>query len=279
MGLTVASILIAILGYSVQNISQASQKIGIVTMKEKKTRGMIIWGLATIGTGSSSLILLLAISIGQVSLVGAMAGTGLVTMTVFSRIFLKEEVGKKEIAGVLLILIAAFLIGYFAGESSAFAIILEVLVIKLIIVSSVYFLLWFVFRRNNSVLSVVLGGFAGAAGGFVSQFQKISTASSLMGELVSKAESPLADPSALLNPYTIIWILLSISSMIILQFAHKTGRTLRVIPAFAANFILIPVIGGVTCFGEFLMFIQWTGVVLILTGVFLITIRREKIIG
>ena len=276
MELTVISLIIAFIGYSVQNISQASQKIGIITMKENKLKGRIIWGLATIGTGSSSLILLFAISIGQVSLVGAMAGTGLVTMTIFSRIFLKEKVGIKEISGVFLILTAAFLIGFYAGESSASVIILNILLIKLIIVSSIYSILWIRFRRNNNVLSVVLGGFAGAAGGFVSQFQKISTASNLTGELVSNAETPLSNPAALLNPYTIIWVLLSISSMIILQFAHKTGRTLRVIPAFAANFILIPVIGGVTCFGEVLNTIQWFGVVLILTGVLLITIQRDK---
>jgi len=278
MRLTVISLLVAFAGYSVQNISQASQKIGLLKMQQNKTQGMIIWSLATIGTGSSSLILLFAISIGQVSLVGAMAGTGLVTMTIFSNIVLKEKVRAKEISGVLLILIAAFLIGFFAGESSAFAIVLDILVIKLIVVSTVYSLLWIIFRNRINVLSVVLGGFAGAAGGFVSQFQKISTASTLTGELVSKAESPFSNPAGLLNPYTLIWVLLSITSMVILQFAHKTGSTLRVIPAFAANFILIPVIGGVTCFGERLMFIQWTGVVLILAGVLLITIQRRFII-
>jgi hypothetical protein len=58
-----------------------------------------------------------------------------------------------------------------------------------------------VFKKRHNILSVVLGGFAGAMGGFVSQFQKISTASSISGELVSKLESPLSNPEALINPY------------------------------------------------------------------------------
>jgi uncharacterized membrane protein len=275
MGLTVISLFIAFLGYSVQNISQASQKMGLTVMKKNRTMGILIWSIATVGTGSSSLILLYSISIGQVSLVGAMAGTGLVTMTIFSRLILNEKVGRKEIFGVLLIIIAAFLIGFFSGESSSFAIILNLLVFKLIGVSSLYSILWITFRNKNNILSVILGSFAGAMGGFVSQFQKISTASAATGNLISNSDSPFSDPSNLLNPYTIIWILLSITSMVILQFAHKTGRTLRVIPAFAANFILIPVIGGVTCFGERLMMIQWTGVIVILVGVLLITIQNK----
>ncbi len=275
MGLTVISLFIAFFGYSVQNLSQAIQKMGLLVMNKNRTKGMIIWCLATIGTGSSSLILLYAISIGQVSLVGAMAGTGLVTMTIFSRYVLKEQVGKKEVWGVIIIIISAFLIGYYAGESSAFAIVLKLLVFKLVAVSFIYSCLWIVFRSKKETLSVILGSFAGAMGGFVSQFQKISTAASVSGELISNSQSPFSNLSTLINPYTIIWISLSISSMVILQFAHKTGRTLRVIPAFAANFILIPVIGGVTCFGERLMALQWIGVSLILVGVMLITMQKK----
>lgn len=275
MGLTVISLLVAFLGYSVQNLSQAIQKMGLLIMSKSRSKGIVTWSLATIGTGSSSLILLYAISIGQVSLIGAMAGTGLISMTVFSRFVLKEKVGKKEISGVLLIIISAFLIGYFAVESSAFAIVLNLLVIKLAAVSLMYTSLWIIYRSKKEMLSVILGSFAGAMGGFVSQFQKISTAASVSGELISNSQSPFSNLSILINPYTFLWILLSICSMVILQFAHKTGRTLRVIPAFAANFILIPVIGGVTCFGEKLLFVQWIGVSLILAGVMLITVQKK----
>ena len=268
MNLTILSLLIAFLGYSVQNISQASQKIGFLKMEKNKKTGMFIWGAATVGTGLSTLILLAAVSIGQVSLVGAMAGTGLVSMSLFSRFVIKEQVQKNEIIGVGLILIAAVFIGLFAKDAARSVIIIDLLIIKLVIVSLLYGILWFSFRKKKKILCITLGGFAGALGGFVSQFQKISTANSIGGQLTAGAGSSI---NALLNPWTFFWVLLSISSMIVLQFAHKNGQPLHVIPSFSANFILVPVIGGVTCFGEILHPVQWLGVGIVIAGVFFIT--------
>jgi drug/metabolite transporter (DMT)-like permease len=273
MNLTVLSLLIAFAGYSVQNISQASQKIGFLKMKEDKKKGMIIWGAATVGTGLSTLILLAAVSIGQVSLVGAMAGTGLISMTLYSMFIMKEKPGKNEIIGVCLILISAVFIGIFSDDAHKSVIVLNLLVIKLIAVSLIYGFLWTLFRKKKKVLCVVLGGFAGALGGFVSQFQKISTSASLDGQLITESVSGI---DSLLNPFTLFWILLSITSMTVLQFAHKNGQPMQVIPSFSANFILIPVIGGVTCFGEVLHPVQWMAVGVIIIGVLMITIKKEE---
>jgi len=274
MSLTILSLFIAFAGYSVQNISQASQKLGILKMKHSKKKGILIWGTATAGTGFSTLILLLAVSLGQVSLVGAMAGTGLVSMIVFSRFILKDSVSRNEVAGVILILISAVFIGLFAQNTSQTVIEIRLLSIKLIIVSSVYIALWFVFLRKKKALCITLGGFAGALGGFVSQFQKISTSATVNGHIVT---STVSGAGSVINFYTLFWVLLSMSSMIILQFAHKNGRPLHVIPSFSANFILVPVIGGVTCFGEQLHPVQWAGVFIILIAVILITIKKEQI--
>ncbi len=272
MNLTILSLFIAFAGYSVQNISQASQKLGFLKMKQSKKTGMLIWTAATMGTGLSTLILLLAVSIGQVSLVGAMAGTGLVSMTVFSRFVLKDSVSRNEVAGVSLILISAVFIGMFAQNTGQTVIEIRLLTIKLIIVSTVYTVLWFVFLKKKKALCITLGGFAGALGGFVSQFQKISTSATVSRNSVT---STVFTVGSLVNFYTLFWILLSISSMVILQFAHKNGRPLHVIPSFSANFILIPVIGGVTCFGERLHPVQWAGVCVIIIGVLMITAKKD----
>ncbi len=272
MNLTILSLLIAFLGYSVQNISQASQKIGFLKMKKDKKTGMIIWGAATIGTGLSTLILLVAVSMGQVSLVGAMAGTGLVSLTLYSRFVIKEIPGKWEIAGVGSILISAVLIAVLAEDASRTVIEINLLIIKLIVVSIIYVFLWIIYKKKKRVLCVVLGGYSGALGGFVSQFQKISTSGSLDGQLITGSLSGI---ETLLNPFTLFWILLSISSMAVLQFAHKNGQPMQVIPSFSANFILIPVIGGVTCFGEVLHPVQWAGVAVIIIGVLMITVKKD----
>ncbi len=273
MNLTIISLLIAYAGYSVQNISQASQKIGFLKMKENRKVGMIIWGVATVGTGLSTIILLAAVSLGQVSLVGAMAGTGLISMSVYSRFVMKEIPGKKEMAGVGLILISAVVIALFAQDASKSVIEIKLLTLKLVIVSLIYITLWFIYRKRKKILCVVLGGYSGALGGFVSQFQKISTSGSLDGQLVTGSLSGI---ETLLNPFTLFWILLSIASMTVLQFAHKNGQPMQVIPSFSANFILIPVIGGVTCFGEVLHPVQWLGVGVIILGVLMITIKKEE---
>ncbi len=273
MDLTLLSLFIAFAGYSVQNISQATQKLGFLKMKENRKTGMLIWAGATVGTGLSTLILLAAVSIGQVSLVGAMAGTGLVSMTVYSGLILKDHIRRNEITGVVLILVSAVFIGIFAQKASEAVIEIKLLTLKLIIVSVLYGTLWLIFRKKKKALCITLGGFSGALGGFVSQFQKISTAKSVGGDLVSSVGSGF---ELLLNPYTLFWILLSVSSMAVLQFAHKNGQPMQVIPSFSANFILIPVIGGVTCFGEVLHPLQWAGVGVIIIGVLLITINPDS---
>jgi uncharacterized membrane protein len=273
MNITVLSLLIAFAGYSIQNISQASQKLGFLKMKENKRVGIIIWSAATLGTGLSTLFILAAVSLGQVSLVGAMAGTGLVSMTIYSRIVFKYQVSKNELFGVTLILLSTIIIGIFAGKVTKSVIVLDLLIIKLVIVSFVYGILWIIFREKKKALCISLGGFSGALGGFVSQFQKISTSGSVEGQLVTGSLSGI---ETLINPFTLFWILLSLSSMLVLQFAHKNGQPMQVIPSFSANFIIIPVIGGVTCFGEVLHPVQWIAVGVIIVGVLMITINPSE---
>ena len=161
---------VAFLGYSLQNISQASQKIGLVRMRENRKKGLMIWLLATLGTGSSALILLVAVSLGSVALVGAMAGTGLIALTVFSRLVMGETIGRRELTGVLLILSAAILIGASARVSGPAAITVDNLFAMLALVVVGYTAAWLLLRRRRKGLGFVIGGFAGALGGFVTQF-------------------------------------------------------------------------------------------------------------
>ena len=77
------SMLIAFIGYSAQYIAAACQKIGLKVKETKKLKGWAIWVLATSFTSVSVFIVLYAVAIGNVSIVGAMAGTGLVSLAVF----------------------------------------------------------------------------------------------------------------------------------------------------------------------------------------------------
>ena len=64
--------------------------------------------------------------------------------------------------------------------------------------------------------------------------------------------------------------------MIVLQFALKKEKAIRVIPTYTSSLILLPVIGGIIFFGERLTAVQVAGVVFILFGVIVITMRRES---
>ena len=274
MSTALICLIIAFTGYSVQNISQATQKIGLHMYAKRRLLGAVIWAGATLGTTLSVLIILLAVSIGDVSLVGAMAGTGLLSLTLYSKVVLHEQVGRRELTGVLLILAAAVLLGAFAGDPQEGEILLRLLFLFFAGVVLFYVSLWILMRTRPRFLGITVGAFAGALGGFVAQFQKVSASS--VGEAICffpALEGPL---SALCNPYTLIWIGLSMSAMLVLQFAHRKDRAIRIIPAFSANYIIMPVLGGLICFQESFHPLQWVGLALILAGVFVITRRSAR---
>jgi drug/metabolite transporter (DMT)-like permease len=66
---------------------------------------------------------------------------------------------------------------------------------------------------------------------------------------------------------------IAVTSTLIMQFSYARGAAVRVIPSFAANYITVPVLGGLICYGETLYFLQWAGVALIVAGVLALTLR------
>ena len=80
----------------------------------------------------------------------------------------------------------------------------------------------------------------------------------------------------IINPYTLLWIALSMSAMIVLQFAYKHDQAIRIIPAFSANYILIPVFGGLLSFGDSILPLQWLGIAAIIAGVIILTAKPNQ---
>jgi drug/metabolite transporter (DMT)-like permease len=275
-------ILLGSLGYSLLNISQAIQKIGLSLSQRKRFQGMVVWLSATLGTLASSIVVFAAVALGNASLVGAMAGTGLAALAVFSHFILKERVNFIQISGIAIIVLSAGLIGFFSKDNPPSLFHIDILFILL---SSIVFLatfLWFIFRKKTAWAGTIIGILSGSLGGFVPLFQKISTSDFGKSLSLFPVSSGSGDPSLLTllpmisNPFTGIWIVLSILSMIVLQFAYKKTEVIKIIPFFTASSIIIPVIGGVLGLEEQLHPIQWIGVVLILGGLFLLTIGGRR---
>jgi len=286
---TVLSLVLAVIGYSLLNLGQATQKIGLARARRRRLQGWAVWAVGTLGTSVSVFVVLRAVSIGSLSLVGAMSGTGLISLTLFSALVMGEEVGPLDLVGIGVIVAASSLLGALGGGDGGGSPRIGVLFVYLGVVALLGAGLWAVVGRRQGLAGMVIGGFAGALGGFGPVFQKVSA--SPAAKSLSLAESmPLVDSGGaqgsesasclrwlmdvLLNPYALVWILLSLISMVVLQFSYSRGRAIQVIPAFSVCFLVIPVIGGVIGFGERLHPLQWVGVVVVLGGVALLTVRR-----
>jgi drug/metabolite transporter (DMT)-like permease len=271
------SLLLAFLGYSILNISQACQKLGLTLWPRRRLRGGLIWSTGTAGTSAAVFVLLAAVSLGSVALVGAMAGSGLASLALFSRFVLKEEFGRRELAGIGVILAAAVLVGARSRPAAAVEPAFAALYLLLAAVCTFYVLLWITLSRTNGA-GLIIAGFAGALGGFIPIFQKVSTSQaarglSLLGGRSAPGRVSTGTAQVLSNPYAAAWIALSLLSMLVLQFAHRREQAIRTVPAFAANTIVLPLLGGLAVFGERLHPLQWPGVAGILAGVMLLTLR------
>jgi drug/metabolite transporter (DMT)-like permease len=272
------SLLLAFLGYSVLNISQACQKLGLTLWPRRRLLGGVVWSGGTAGTSAAVFLVLAAVSLGDVSLVGAMAGSGLASLALFSRFVLGERFGRRELAGIAVILSAAALVGAFGNEPATGEPALTALWLLFGGLCAACLLLWAALARSRAA-GLVIAGFAGALGGFVPVLQKVSTSEAARALSLPGAGGPTPGRAAqtLSNPYAAAWIAVSVLSMLILQLAHRREQAIRTVPAFAAAAIVVPLLGGLAVFGERLNPLQWAGVAGIAAGVLLLTLppRRE----
>ena len=269
MSTTIVAALLAFAGYSLLNLGQAGQKIGLGIRADHPAGGWILWVFATLATSVSFFIVFSAISIGAVSVVGAMAGTGLVSLAVFSRIAMGERLAAKHIAALVAVIAGAALVALFdvshRGEARI-ALLWGVLAVGTV----VYGAAWLAMRTGPGA-GVALGGLSGFLGAYSQLFQELATAELDWSEgLGAVARTVVSDP------VTLVWAGLSVVSMVVIQFSYRHGQATQIIPVFTGNFILVPVVGGVIVFGESLGIVQWAGVALIVAGSIVLGRRRAS---
>ncbi|OHD55476.1 MAG: hypothetical protein A2Y33_11750 [Spirochaetes bacterium GWF1_51_8] len=259
------SVLVAFAGSSLLNLGQGFQKWGLSFPKDKKFLRWFIWGLGLPMMTGASLILQEATSLGGASLVGAMIGTGLAAITLFSIFVLKEKSGAAEFTGVGIILGSSVLIGVFSGGDAAASVIdLTALAIYCGSIVVALVLLILIFRKKTAMLGILFGGLAGGFSGFVTLFQKVTTS------------NPAGAASMFANPFFYLWVAMSFISFGILQFAYGKGKAIHILPAFAASAVVIPITGGVVCFSETMNLFQWAGATGVLAGVIVISLASVK---
>ena len=273
------AVLIAFLAYSILNVSQATQKDGIHRIRSKRSHGWPIWWLGTVGTVLPFFMILAALNFGNVSLVGAMAGTGLPVMTVFSHFLLKERVDRRQVVGIVLILAGGVVLGALAPAATAGESDFTTLVIISIVVPLALLLAWYLCYRLSVRDAWLLGALAGSFAGISVLFQEAATspAGRALGREIGNVTPLVAEYAPiLLNPISGVWIGATAFAFLSSQFAYARGDAVRVVPPFVAAQIVVPIFGGLAAFGESLLMWQWGAVVAILLGLPLVAGEWEK---
>jgi uncharacterized membrane protein len=275
MGGHVLSIIVALVAYTMLDVGKVFQKIGLAVMSARRGRGIAIWLAASTATSASSLLILYAVSLGSVLVVASMAGTGLVAVTLLSAHLTRARPRPIEIVAVTCIMIAPFLMGSVYVEPPADPVAVEHMFLSLAAVMAVLLVPTLFLGGRSGALGGLLALAAGALGGFMVLFQKLSTsvqgrAASLFGADGGWAGGAGAIPAwvpVLVNPYAAVWIALSLLSTLVLQLSYRHGQAIRLIPLFNGACILVPVLGAVFIMAERLHPLQLAGVFLIFTGI------------
>jgi drug/metabolite transporter (DMT)-like permease len=282
----VLSVTLAFIGHSLLDVTKAVQKYAFTQWRRRPFRSVLIWTAAALSSTAAVFINLYAVSIGSVIIVGSMADTGLAALLLFSRLVLKEKFRPLHLAAVAAILAAPFLIVTIDGRGALRSIRVEALYMFFGIVAGGYAAL-IAFVTKPALRGALLGGCAGALGGFVVLFQKVATSPagrSLAffhpGAGAVSGDAPFPECTFLqkileifANPFAVIWIGLTLLSTLLIQFSYRHGDSYRIVPVFGANNILIPVVGGIFVFHEDLHILQWVGVVQILAAVMMLSLH------
>ena len=285
MSSTLGAILVAVAAYATLDISKVYQRSGLALTKQSPIRGWILWSLATFVTLTPPLAIVYAMTLSSVSLVGAMAGTGLAAVAIYSRVVRNERLGFYRRVGVWVIVIATGLIGWFGdvpSTRSSLTLLFMILAVTIVVFAAA----WAIIHGSWSGTGPTIAGFAGALSGFVALFQKaattetaqnvsLATALNAMSERLGMMDSPFVTEAIgiLGNPYTAVWILLSWASMFVLQFSYRWGTVAFIMPSFTALMVLVPIVGGALLFGEVLPLAAWLGVLLMIGGVVLTSVE------
>jgi drug/metabolite transporter (DMT)-like permease len=267
MSQSIITIVLAFFGYSMLNIGQAGQKIGLEMRDNKPVLGWSIWGGATAATALSFLLVFGAIAMGSVSIVGAMAGTGLASLALFSHVVMKESLNPMSLIAIAAIIAAAAVLAIFDQTGETTPNVARLIV--LLGVGAIAYIGLIFLAPSQTIRGVAIGGLSGFFGAASQLFQRLGTVDidptmgiqSFAGEVISE-------------PVTLVWVGLTLISMVVMQFSYRHAQTVQIVPVFTANFIIIPAVGGVIAFGEVMHPMQWVAVAVMLTGSIVITRRK-----
>ena len=257
------------------NLGMGFQKLAINRIRAAsggKSKFVLLWILGLVFQGMVVVLQVKALSIGNASTLGGFAGFGLIPLALFSHFVLKEEISRREFAGLGMILTGTAMLGFFSHghqrgivefEQSRMTVFL--IVYALACAGVVFFMM-----RNISVYGgPALGALGGSLGGLGLVALKI-----VVGRYIG-AGSGIVLSNILADPYTWLAVLGALGSVVLVQFGYKYGKAIQVVPGFSSFVVILPALSGVLVLRESLPLICILSLAVIISGV-LVTTTANK---
>jgi uncharacterized membrane protein len=266
------------------SLGKGLQKYGVEVLtrpremfKRRNLFKLFVWLLGTAGAVASAFFIFAACAYGPLTIVGALSGTGLVALVLFSVFVLKEPFGRTEMLGIITIIIGTFLAGYFEGwdQIANYRIpnplgrhfhTSNVVMMGLSIAAISAAMALYSWRSGFRYFGVIFGSISGFCGGISVFFQKGAM-------LVCGCSDILADiPAALKNPFFYLFAVTGIGDFVITQYALSKSKAVTVVPCYQSFYMAIPVLGGIVAYYDSINLLQMLGIMLLLLGVILLSL-------
>jgi len=282
------TVLYGVLGAVAVSLGKGLQKYGVdslATGMRAFARGnrwkLFVWCLGTAGIVSSAFFIFAACAHGPLTIVGALSGTGLVALVLFSTFVLKEPLGNSEKLGIAAIVVGTFIAGYFDGDPRAPSLqltnfsgtVLDIghtITLGLCLLGLCFGAAAWSWRRNFARFGLIFGSISGVCGGISVFFQKGAVLYCQCGDVFDDI------PAALRNPFFYLFALTGILDFLVTQYALSRAKAVTVVPCYQTFSMLVPMAGGVFACHDALNVPQVAGIALLLCGVVLLSVHIGK---
>jgi len=266
---------ICLMNPTLTNVGMGLQKLAINKMAaasappDRKPLYVSVWVSGLILQIVVMLLQIKALSLGNASTLGGFAGFGLVTLTIFSHLVLKEKILKRELAGMALIIAGTAMLGFFSHATqhgiAGFEQRRMTLFLAAFAVAATAALL-FMFRDKKRYGGMILGMLGGCIGGLAIVFLKIAV--SRFGGRFGDSGIALA---ILSDVYVWMALLGGVGGIVLVQFGYKFGKAIQVVPGFSSIIVIMPSLSGFLVLREILTVICVVSLAVIITGVLVAT--------
>lgn len=268
---------ICIINPAFQNVGMGFQKMAVdrtpgARTKAEKRKWIGVWIIGLLFQVVVVIAGSAALTMGNASTLGGFAGLGLIFIALFSHYILKEEVLRRELWGMALVVVGTCILGYYSHGSQNPNVELDTS--RMTSFFTVYLIAAaaaIVFMLKNLVAygGAILGILGGTMNGLGLVFQKV-----VMARVMELSETTGVG-AIILNlltlPYTWLMIVGGIGGLIVVQFGYKYGKAVQVVPGHASSVVLIPVIAGMAILGEVVPPLCLAGIAVITVGVIVTT--------